>query len=135
MLLLHTKPMPFIQAPALAALLPKLHLYRHTPHAILFAGPTYGGLSLPELYVDQSVGQLQYLIGHVKLQDKISQQIFCQLTYLQLIVGSTTPIFQLPFPVYKKWIDRNWLVSIWHQLHLTNSTTYNSTRSDNMIKP
>jgi len=72
----------FLQALALAALLPKLHLNRHTPCTILFARPTNDGLSLPELDVNQSVGQLQYIIGHVKLQDEISQQIFCQLTYL-----------------------------------------------------
>jgi hypothetical protein len=32
------------------------------------------------------------------------------------------PIFQLLFPVYEKWIGRNGLVSIWHLLHLSNST-------------
>jgi hypothetical protein len=30
-----------IQAPDLVALLPKLHLNRHTPHAVIFAGPLY----------------------------------------------------------------------------------------------
>jgi hypothetical protein len=47
-----------IQAPALAGLLPKLHLNRHTPHAILFAGSRYGGLNLPELYTDQGISQI-----------------------------------------------------------------------------
>jgi hypothetical protein len=39
----------YIQAPALAAFLPKMHLNRHTPHAIVFGEPKYGGLSLPDL--------------------------------------------------------------------------------------
>jgi hypothetical protein len=34
----------FIQAPAFTALLPKLHLNRHSPHTALFAGDIYGGL-------------------------------------------------------------------------------------------
>jgi hypothetical protein len=38
-----------IQAPALAALLPKLHLNRHTAHVIIFGEHRYGGLSLPVL--------------------------------------------------------------------------------------
>jgi hypothetical protein len=56
-----------IQAPALAALLPKLHLNRHTPRAVLFGSSKYSGLELPELYTDQGSGQLKLLCGHVKL--------------------------------------------------------------------
>ncbi len=64
-----------IQAPALAGLLPKLHLNRHTPRAVLFAGPRYGGLSLPETYIDQGFGQLQLAFGHLKLDDENGQLI------------------------------------------------------------
>jgi len=64
-----------IQAPALAAFLPKLHLNRHTPRAVIFAGPRYGGLSIPELYTDQGYGQLKLLIGHLKLRDETGDLI------------------------------------------------------------
>jgi hypothetical protein len=50
-----------IQAPALAGLLPKLNLNCHTPHTILFAGPKYGGLNIPELYTDEGFGKLKLL--------------------------------------------------------------------------
>jgi hypothetical protein len=53
-----------IFSPALAALLPKLHLNMHTPHAIIFGDARYGGLGLPELYTDQGYGQLKFLVGH-----------------------------------------------------------------------
>ncbi len=43
----------YIQASALAALLPKMHLNHHTPHAVLFSESRLGGLSLPDLYTDQ----------------------------------------------------------------------------------
>ncbi len=59
-----------IQAPALAALLPKLHLDRHSPHAVIFASTLYGGLGLPDLYIDQGFSQLTLFIGHVKLNDE-----------------------------------------------------------------
>jgi hypothetical protein len=64
-----------IQAPALAAFLPKLHLNRHSPRAVLFPGPRYGGLSLPDLYDDQGIGQLRLLLGHLKLGDDTGQLI------------------------------------------------------------
>lgn len=48
----------YIQAPVLEAILPKLHLNRHTPRAVLFAGPRYGGISLPETYTDLGQGHL-----------------------------------------------------------------------------
>lgn len=47
-----------VQAPALAGLLPKLHMNRHTPRSVLFAGLRFGGLNLPEAYLDQGYGQL-----------------------------------------------------------------------------
>jgi hypothetical protein len=53
-----------ILSPALAALLPKLHLNMHTPHAIIFGDARYGGLRLPELYTDHGYGQLNFFVGH-----------------------------------------------------------------------
>jgi hypothetical protein len=73
-----------IQAPALATLLPKLHLNRHSPRAVLFSGPRYGGLSLPNLYDDQGIGQLRLLIGHLKLNNDTGLLIRSTLSHLQL---------------------------------------------------
>jgi len=58
-----------IHAPILEAILPKLHLNRHTPRAMLFAGPCYGGLGIPEKHTDLGYGHLQYLVGHIKIGD------------------------------------------------------------------
>jgi hypothetical protein len=75
-----------IQAPALEALLPKLHLNRHTPRAVLFSGPHYGSIDLPELYTDQGFGQLKVFVGHLKLCDEVGQQFLCFLSELQLFI-------------------------------------------------
>ena len=64
-----------IQAPILEAILPKLHLNRHTPRAVLFAGPRYGGLGIPESYTDLGYGHLQYLMGHTKIGDYLGKLI------------------------------------------------------------
>jgi len=53
----------YIQAPALAALLPKLHLNCHTPCSVLFSSPTYGGLFIPDYYVDQGYGQMMKMVN------------------------------------------------------------------------
>jgi len=109
-----------IQAPALAALLPKLHLNRHSPRAVLFGGLKYGGLELPELYTDQGYGQLRLLIGHLKLRDEVGLQILCFLSELQLFIGSHKPVFSLSYPVYGQWVGDFWLVSIWRHLSQIN---------------
>jgi hypothetical protein len=108
-----------IQAPALAALLPKMHLNQHTPHAVLFGEPHYGGLNLPDLYTDQGFGQLRLLLGHLRLRDDIGQLILIAISHLQLRVGSAKPFFALPYPHYVKWLEKNWLTSIWkHTVHI-----------------
>jgi hypothetical protein len=111
-----------IQAPALAALLPKMHLNRHTSHAIIFGELRYGGLNIPDLYTDQGYGQLKLLIGHLKLKDEIGDLILIAISHLQLHIGSGSPFFSLPYPHYSRWIENNWLASIWkhaHQIHIT----------------
>jgi hypothetical protein len=100
-----------IQALVLAAgLLPKLHLNRHTPRAVLFARPTYGGLSLLETSIDQGFGQLMLLLGHLKLGDEIGDLIRSFATHLQLHIGSKTPFSLLKFSLYKK-LDRSTLLA------------------------
>ncbi len=110
-----------IQAPALAALLPKLHLNRHTSHAVIFGELRYGGLGFPDLYTDQGYGQLKLLVGHLKLKDDIGDLILIAISHLQLHTGSGDPFFSLPYPHFSRWIDQNWLTSIWkhtHQIHI-----------------
>jgi hypothetical protein len=112
----------YIQAPILEAILPKLHLNRHTPRAVLFAGPKYGGLNIPENYTDLGYGHLQYLGGHIKLGADVGQLLLSLSTHTQLQVGSTTPFFQLQYPLYAKWIDSTWITDCWefaHHAHIT----------------
>jgi len=99
-----------IQAPVLAAVLPRLHLNRHTPRVVLFAGPRYGGLGLS---ADLGIGHLQYLVGHIKMGDEVGQLLLSSITHTQLQVGSVTPFFKLAYPRYVKWIDSTWIMDVW----------------------
>jgi len=102
-----------IQAPVLAAVLPRLPLNWHTPRAVLFAGPRYGGLGLSENYTDLGIGHLQYLVGHIKMGDEVGQLLLSSITHTQLQVGSVTPFFKLAYPRYVKWIDSTWIMDVW----------------------
>jgi len=63
----HVISVYIVTSSRLAALLPKLHMNRHTSHLILFSGPCYGGLHLSALSNDQGLGQLTLYLGHMKL--------------------------------------------------------------------
>lgn len=102
-----------VQSPALASLLPKLHLNCHSPRTILFAGPTYGGFGLTDLYIDQCFVQFTLFISHLKLEDENGALILSLLSHLQLTVGSANSVLSLPYSTYCKWIDNTWLTSIW----------------------
>ncbi len=106
-----------IQAPAMAALLPKMHLNRHTPHAVLYGERRYGGLNFPDLYTDQGFGQLRLLIGHLKLAGDTGNLILVAVSHTQLHIGSCHPMFHLKYSSYPKWIDHTWLTSIWKYLN------------------
>jgi len=106
----------FTQAPALAALLPKLRLNSHTPRAVLFASHHYGGFSLLDYSVDQGCGQLCLLLGQLHLEDDDGKLLLILLSYLQLHMGSATPVFALNCAPYAKWIEDNWLTSLWQFL-------------------
>jgi hypothetical protein len=41
------------------------------------------------------------------------------LSYLQLLIGSDSSFFHLPYPKYAKWIEQGWLTSLWKFLHQT----------------
>jgi hypothetical protein len=67
------------------ALLPKLHVNRHTARSIVFGGEKYGGLALPNLYITQGVDKLKLFLGHLRIQDRT-----IDMSYIQLLTGSGT---------------------------------------------
>jgi hypothetical protein len=36
---------------------------------------------------------------------------------MQMQMGSISPFFSLPYPVYAKWLDNTWVTSIWKFAH------------------
>jgi hypothetical protein len=94
-----------IQSPTLMAVLPKLHLNRHTARSIVHGPQDYGGLALPSVYGEQSYGQLSYFLGHVNRQDKTGRLILISLSNLHLLSGCKRSIVQQDYSKYKGWIE------------------------------
>ncbi len=101
-----------IQAPAITATLSKLHLNQHTARPIIFGPARLGELKLLELYSSAGIGQLCLFVGNLCPRDKTSSLILIDISYIQLLVGSTTLFFNLPLP-YSTTADGGWLISIW----------------------
>ncbi len=102
-----------IQGPAVSATLSKLHLNRNTSSAVVFGPSKYAGLGLPSLFTTKSIGQLCLLLGHLRLKDKTARLLLIDMSFIQLLVGSTTLFFNLPFQCHSHSVDHNWLVTIW----------------------
>jgi hypothetical protein len=109
-----------VQAPTLAALLPNLHLNRHTPHSVVFGDAKFGGLSLPHLYTDQGFQQLRFFIGHLCQQDEMRKLILIAISFLQLILGVQKPFFTLRYAHFAKWVEEVWVTSIWQHTSQLN---------------
>lgn len=109
-----------IQAPALQATLSKLHLNRNISRAIVFGPATYGGLSLPDQYTSAGISQLHLLLGHLCLQDKTAKLLLIDISYLQLLVGSSTLFLNLQYSKYANFTDQGWLITVWKFLNKVN---------------
>ena len=94
------------------ALLPKLHINRHTARSIVFGAEKYGGLALPNLYITQGVDKLKLFLGHLRIQDRTSQLIYIDMSYIQLLTGSGT-LFLNQDATSFLWVESGWLQSVW----------------------
>ena len=101
-----------IQSIVLQALLPKLHINRHTARSIIHGPATLGGLALPQLYTTQGIDKLELFLGHLRISDRTGQLIHSDLTFLQLLSGSGTFILNQDYKRYQ-WVEKGWLTSIW----------------------
>jgi hypothetical protein len=96
----------------MAALLPRLHVNRHTARCIIFGPEHYGGLSLPNIYITQGIDKLRLFLGHLRTQDRTGQLINMDMTYLQLLSGSGQFFLNQSEKAFR-WLDPGWLQSLW----------------------
>lgn len=78
------------------------------------------GLDLPNLSTRENLGQLCLFLGYLRLKDKTADLILINISYIQVLVGSSTLFFNLPYLKYKCLVDSCWLTSIWAFLSTIN---------------
>jgi hypothetical protein len=76
-----------IQKPVIHAVLSRMGFNNHFPRSMVFASTRYGGLGLVDLYSEQSVGQIQLLVTHLRSNSYISNTIFTLLESFQVTSG------------------------------------------------
>jgi hypothetical protein len=71
-------------------------------------------MNLPHLYTSQGLGQLKFLLGHLRAQDRTCRLILISHGYLQLSFGITTNFLNVAYKDYYYWASPSWLTSLWH---------------------
>ncbi len=104
-------------APALQATLSKLHLNRNTARAIIFGPSSHGSLGLPALHTSMRISQLRLLLDHLCLQDKMAMLLLIDISYMQILIGSSTLFFNLLEKQYGIYAEPGWLTSLWKFLN------------------
>jgi hypothetical protein len=115
-----------LMTPLLKAALPKLHINRNTARSIVHGPVTLGGMALPHLATVQGIDKLHLLLGHTRLEDDTGKLLQIDISYVQLLSGSSSLFLNKPYSDYG-WIEWGWVTSLWSFLEDTNFTfTYTS---------
>jgi hypothetical protein len=110
-----------IQAPALRAVLRKLHLNRNTARTIIHGPLLYGGMNLPHLYTLQGLYQLKFLLGHLRAQDKTCKLLLISHRSLPLLIGISSNFLNSTNSRCHFLACPMWFTSVWKfmsKLHL-----------------
>jgi hypothetical protein len=75
--------------------------------------PHLGGMGIPELYTDKHCSHLKLFLGHIKLKTDLGSQILLLISYIQLLVGSSSPLLSLSPSLYALWLEQIWITSTW----------------------
>ena len=81
-----------IMKPALQSLLTKLNMPKNTSRLLLYGPSRYGGMNLPNLYVQSYFLKIMMIIGHLQKQDTTATILDIALGTAQQQVGITKPI-------------------------------------------
>lgn len=100
-----------IQAPLLAALLPKLGFARHLPRTVVFGPVEYGGLGVHSHYTEQCVQHITTLVGHLRQPGRLGDLIRCDMRWCQLIAGTSAPILASPHTAMPH-VSPSWIMQV-----------------------
>jgi hypothetical protein len=101
-------------------ILPKLGYNRHMPRQIVFAPTHFGGIGLNDLYVEQGLAQLTFLLKHLRLRTVVTDTIITMIESYIIAAGVVkSPFEDTKLDVY---IQAPWIQSLQSFLQLVNVT-------------
>jgi hypothetical protein len=74
--------------------LPKIGHNRHTPRAVVYGTEECGGIGIKNLYVEQSIEQINAYIQHTRLASPLGEILSINTDWVQLIAGIARPVFE-----------------------------------------
>ena len=108
-----------IQSIVLSSILPRLHINRNCPRALIHGGIKYGGFNIPTHYHEQGSLMIQYLLCKLRKNDAQAKLIRISIKNLQLEYGSATVILG-KVPSIPQYITKTWVTNAWEFLHNEN---------------
>jgi hypothetical protein len=87
-----------------------------TKQLLLFGPPSLGAFGFTNTWTNQGIAQIQLLLGHLRKNEEIGKLTHILLETLQLVIGSSLPLFHYPLTQVLKYCTRNWLLNVWEFL-------------------
>jgi len=93
--------------------IPKCNIASTFPLKFRYLPRKYHGLALPDLYLEQRLGQLRELLTHSDMEDVLGKQLKLSLENIQVELGLTHLFFNYPHKTYGHLIPHTWMTSLW----------------------
>ena len=84
------------------------------PRAVVFGPKTNGGMEWTNIRILSLYEKLKFIIGLVRLQDKVGQMIEAQLSWIQMFAGITIPV--LESDKFISYLPIGWIQNVHQQL-------------------
>ena len=112
-----------LNTPIDQVMLPKLHINRHMPKAVIYSTLKHGGINFPKMEVIQLKKGIMFLLRQLRWDHTIANDILIVLSSLQLMSGYTTPLMEDP-TTRLDYVTAGWLGHIRSNLAKINATMW-----------
>ena len=107
-------------------LLPKMGANHNFPLAHCHAPTALQGLGLPQVHVEQLIGQIRQILIHGTIDSTTGSLLHISFEQAQLEVSISIPFLEASFDCYSFLLTDTWWKSVWqlvwkHGIHLTYS--------------
>jgi hypothetical protein len=106
----------------LSTILSHMGFNRNTKQLILFGPPSLGAIGFTNTWTDQGIAQVQLFLGQIRKKEEIGLLLHIIMENLQLVIGSSHPLFTYPLLQVLKFCPRNWIINVWDFLWSINGT-------------